>query len=104
MTGVDGAAGNYTTTTSGTIPGGLGGVGYFGKSNYGSGGNGCTGVDVNGSGGGGGSGLYIEKLLSAPLDASYSVVIGAGGSAGAGSRAGSAGNNGRCIITEFYGI
>ncbi len=106
LAGGDGGAGNNNTTTTS----GLGGASFFGGGG-GSARNNEAGLNarVPGSGGGGaatgsnaraggGAGGYCEKLITSPA-ASYSYVVGAGGTgvANAGN-----GANGIVIVEEYY--
>jgi len=115
---------NYTTVSGqpSTQPGGPGGSSYFGGNGGGAGGivNLSGGPGVAGGGGGGGgttviglslqgaggsAGGYIEVYLSSPAS-SYSITVGAGGTAGsfgtAGSGGGGVGGPGVIIIDEYY--
>lgn len=75
-----------------------------GTANSGSGGGGGPSGSGVGAGGGGGAGAYTEKLIVNP-SASYTYVVGAGGTAGTGGSGGGAGGAGAAgviIIEEFY--
>lgn len=99
--------------------GGQGGISVFGGAgpggppstdgkaaiaNTGGGGGGGGQTVNNAAGGGGGAGAYVEKIILAPA-ATYSYVVGAGGSAGTagtGGNNGGAGGSGIIIVDEFY--
>lgn len=81
-----------------------GGGGTTATSNSGSGGSGSGGAAAVGIGGGGAAGGYIDAIITAP-SATYSYVVGVGGSAGGtgtGGSAGGAGGSGYIQVTEYY--
>jgi hypothetical protein len=79
-------------------------AGNAGATNSGSGGGGGSGNLFN-SGAGGAAGGYVEHLI-APVSATYSYSVGAGGAAGTvgggGGLAGGNGAAGQIIVEEFY--
>lgn len=87
---------------AGGIPNG--GAGQPGPANSGLGGGGAGGAATVNCGGGGGQGGYVEILITAP-SATYTYVVGAGGTAGTAGTSGSAGGTGGSgiiIVDEYY--
>ncbi len=111
VAGSDGGPGQYQKSDS---TGGNGGPSYFGgagqgglgslssntaaKANSGSGGGGSGFSGTGNTGAGGGAGGYSKIRITAPLS-SYSVTVGAGGSAGG---TGSGGAQGKVIVTAYF--
>jgi hypothetical protein len=111
-------AGNSPTLVG--MPGGMGGVSFFGGagggsnsgasaggaavSNSGSGGGGAGAMTSSYAGGGGGAGAYVKAIISSP-SATYSYSVGAAGSSGSAGTSGAtggAGAAGKIIVTEYY--
>lgn len=115
LTGGSGCGGSWLDNTFYAISGGVGAASPFGGAGGGARSNGNNGLSAiantgsgggggntangsNGSGDGGGAGGYAEAIISNP-NASYSYVVGSGGSAG--TNAG-AGGSGVIIVEEYY--
>lgn len=84
--------------------GGVGSGGNNASANSGSGGGGGGCSSTLNAGGGGAAGGYCRKLITSPL-ASYSAVVGTGGSngaAGTGGANGGLGSAGIVIVTAFF--
>lgn len=106
--GASGGAGGATPFAGGGAAGiSGGGAGVAGVTNSGAGGGGAgnsTGFANWDPGGGGGAGGYVETVITSP-SASYTYVVGAGGTAGtAGTNGnvGGAGAAGIIIVEEYY--
>lgn len=118
--GSAGTIGTCLAATTTYCPGGAGAAGLFGggtqsnfntvgyaaAANTGAGGGGAANNNVSNSypGSGGSAGLGLEAQVNFP-SGSYTVTIGAGGTAGAAGTsglAGSTGGSGRVEITEYY--
>ncbi len=116
---VDGGSSASGQGTGTNLPGGAGGVSFFGgagfgnlaaagraaTANSGSGGAcGGTGGTTLATGGGGAAGGYVDAVITAPLG-SYGYAVGSAGGAGtAGTNgfAGGAGSAGQIVVYEYY--